>query len=231
MGHPCWLFSSRPNMKPRSIVPMQHASIPPVKGLALLLEHLDPDQRSTASKYEHLVNTLTTFCEHRLKSPVHADDIVRRTVDILSLKLSEGEPIANLRAYAFAVARHLLSDYRKTKHPEYLDEAIVNIECRNNPAGDDAMERELMDECRWKCLQSLPQSQRDLITRYYREGLHCKSARMQMAEELNITPEALANRISRIRKKLIQRQSRYLAQMRRRDRIRTKELSMCASAI
>lgn len=174
-------------------------------GLQMLLERLDGDHLCAGRKYRDLTVTLSLFCERRMRRPADADDIVRRTIDIVAAKLAGGNDILNLRAYSFAVARHLLRDYRKRVLPEHIDEHLARtLKCTRHLAQVEYLEKEAKDECRQRCLNSLPTEQRDLILKYYHRGLHCKPYREQMARELEINIEALNNRISRIRKKLCQ---------------------------
>jgi RNA polymerase sigma factor (sigma-70 family) len=189
---------------------MEIITAPLVNGLSLLLARLDLGNCSPTDGYDHLINALTTFCEHKLRYPNHADEIVRKVIDIISLKLNDGIDILDLRAYGFAVAKHLLSDYRRKALPEYLDDTTAIIENYGMQMTPNyALQAEIDDECRLKCLQRLPSEQRDLLMRYYRGGLHCKDERENIAKDLDITPEALCNRIARIRKKLLRWRSEY----------------------
>lgn len=176
-----------------------------LNGLQMLLERLDQDNLCAGRKYRDLIGMLLMFCEQQMHCPVYADDIVRRTIDIVAQKLSGGEDIINPRAYSVAVARHLLSDHRKRLIPEYIDDHLAHtLKCNRQLVQIDSIEKEVREECRQKCLESLPGEQRELIVKYYERGLHCKLYREEMARELNINVEALNNRISRIRKKLNQ---------------------------
>jgi RNA polymerase sigma factor (sigma-70 family) len=194
----------------QELATMEIITTPLVNGLSLLIARLDIGKCSPADSYDRLVNALTTFCETKLRYPSHADEIVRKIIDIISLKLNEGIDILDLRAYGFAVAKHLLSDYRRKVVPEYLDDTAVIIETYGAQATSDyALKAEIDNECRLKCLQRLPPGQQDLLVRYYRGGLHCKDERENIAKDLDITPEALCNRIARIRKKLLRWRSEY----------------------
>lgn len=174
-------------------------------GFDLLLERLDRDHLQAGWKYRNLVGTLLGYCEQQMHYPAYADDIVRRTIDIVTEKLACGENILNLQAYSFAVARHLLSDHRKRLLPEYIDDSLTRtLKCNRQLVQIDSIEKEVREECRERCLQSLPIEQRDLIVKYYERGLHSKAYREEMAANLGISVEALNNRISRIRKKLNQ---------------------------
>lgn len=174
-------------------------------GFDILLERLDQDDLRAGCKYRNLIRILLGFCEQQMRYPAYADDIVRRTIDIVVEKLAGGRNILNLNAYSFAVARHLLSDYRKRLLPEYIDDNLTHtLKCNRHLAQIDSIGKEIMEECREKCLQSLPDEQRNLIVKYYERGLHCKVYREEMARNLGISVEALNNRISRIRKKLNQ---------------------------
>jgi RNA polymerase sigma factor (sigma-70 family) len=189
---------------------MEILTTPLGNGLSLLLARLDLDKCSRNDSYDRLVTTLTIYCERKLRYPNHAEEIVRKVIDIISLKLNEGINILDLRVYGFAVAKHLLSDYRRKVLPEYLDDTAMIIEnYRTQTTPDYALQAEIDDECRLKCLQRLPPEQRDLLMRYYRGGLHCKDERENIAKDLDITPAALCNRITRIRKKLVRWRSEY----------------------
>jgi RNA polymerase sigma factor (sigma-70 family) len=182
---------------------MQAENVLALKGLQMFLKCLDQDDQCASRKYIHLTGILSIFCEQQIRSSAYADDIVARTVDIVAAKLSSGEDILNLYAYSFAVARHLLSDYRKRLIPEHIDDKLAQtLKCNRQLGEQDSVAKEIKEECHEKCLDSLPKEQRALITKYYERGLHCKLHREEMAIDLCINTEALNNRISRIRKKL-----------------------------
>ena len=170
--------------------------------LRLLLERLDPDSLRAAEKYYRLIGTLTLFIEHRTGRSADSDDLARQTLDIVAVKLAQGEEIQNIQAYSFGVARNVLTAYRRKAVHESMHEYLASTIRDDRQANRETVTKEVEELCRQKCLQALPIDQRDLIVRYYRNGLHSKQYRDQLARELNITVEALCNRISRIKKKL-----------------------------
>ncbi len=174
-------------------------------GLQMLLECLDRDNRRAAEKYCNLIVSLTGFCERRARCGPYADEIVIRTLEIVTSKLRKGESISNPHAYSFAVAKNLVSDFNKRTLPLSIDQiSISEFKCNRLHVERDAIESEIGRECRWRCLERLPDKQRDLILRYYQGGLHCKDRREELAKELGTSVEALSNRVARVRKKLKQ---------------------------
>ncbi|HXA84432.1 MAG TPA: sigma-70 family RNA polymerase sigma factor [Candidatus Dormibacteraeota bacterium] len=172
-------------------------------GLKMLLERLDSDDKRAAEKYCHLLVCLTSFCEQRTHYSHYADDIVIKAIEIVTSKLRDGESIKNPYAYSFAVTRNLVSDLNKKPLPLYLDHASISaVKCNRQRTERDAIESEIGEECRQRCLDDLPLQQRNLILRYYQQGLHCKDHREDLAKELCVSAEALSNRVARIRKKL-----------------------------
>jgi|SRR5579883_1316062 len=171
-------------------------------GLRLLLDRLDPDNLRAAGKYYRLIGTLTLFIEHRIGSSADSDYLARTALDTVAAKLAQGEDIQNIQAYSFGVARNVLSAYRRKALQESANSYLAGMIHGGEHTRRETIAKELEEGCRQKCLQALPEDQRDLIVRYYQNGLHSKTYRDSLAHELNITIEALCNRISRIKKKL-----------------------------
>src|SRR5581483_9076614 len=131
-----------------------------------------------------------------------SDYLARTALDTVAVKLEQGEDIQNLQAYSFGVARNILNaDRRKAMH-ESANELFARIPSDEGHGNQETIAKEVEESCRHKCLQALPDEQRELIVRYYQNGLHSKTYRDQLARELNTTTDALCNRISRIKKKL-----------------------------
>jgi DNA-directed RNA polymerase specialized sigma24 family protein len=173
-----------------------------VHGLRMLLDRLDTENLRAAEKYYHLLGVLTLFLENRMGQALDSDDLARKTLDIVAEKLASGVDIKNIQAYSFAVAKNLLHAYRRRPVCESVEDQDVVVAGHSYPAIQETMIKEIEEECRQKCLQSLDPDRRDLIMRYYQRGLHSKAYREELAQELSLSVEALGNRISRIKKKL-----------------------------
>jgi len=173
-----------------------------VHGLRILLERLDSENLRAAEKYYHLLGVLTLFLENRIGRAADSDDLARKTLDIVAEKLADGEDIKNIQAYSFAVAKNLLRAYQRKAVCVSAEEQDFAAGGHGDPRFQETIFKEIEEECRQKCLQSLDPEKRDLIIRYYQRGLHSKTYREELAQELNIKAEALGNRISRIKKKL-----------------------------
>jgi DNA-directed RNA polymerase specialized sigma24 family protein len=172
-----------------------------IDGLRLLLARLDRDGLLASEKYYRLISTLTLFIEHRIGISADSEYLARVTLDTVATKLAQGENIQNLQAYSFGVARNVLSAYRrKATHESAKEYLAVAASCEQG--SQETITKEVEEACRQKCLRALPEEQRDLIVRYYQNGLQSKQYRDLLARELEITTEALCNRISRIKKKL-----------------------------
>jgi RNA polymerase sigma factor (sigma-70 family) len=169
------------------------------EALNILLSHLDPDRDQAGEKYEIIRYKLVKYFEWR-RMP-HPDEAADETVDRVARKLQEGKNITDLLAYARGVARLVCLERLKgeAKAQESLAE-MAKIQPISEPEHES--DERLMQSLN-KCLAMLPETQRQLIIRYYgAEEPNRMKARAEMAEGMGIPMNALRIRAHRIKQKL-----------------------------
>lgn len=168
-----------------------------------LLDRLDTDPSAAADKYEELRLKISHLLRWRGCAESHADELADRTLDRVAAKLSAGEVVENVNAFAAAVARFVwLEHSRKNKA---------------DAAGDDLPEVSIdpdlgfLDEPdeRMKCLRgcfagSMNDDDRRLVLGYYDTDADEKatSARKRLADSFGLTINALKVRACRLRMRL-----------------------------
>jgi DNA-directed RNA polymerase specialized sigma24 family protein len=165
---------------------------------ARLLAGLHPDPAAAAVEYEGLRRTLVRFFDWRgvFTADAAADD----TLDRLARRLVDGEPVADLRAYALGIARLVALEHhrRPDARHEPLDERARQFAA---PVAAGPEPPRLM--CFDRCSGELAADARELIVTYYVESGRARiDARARLARELALTPNALRLRAQRIRDRL-----------------------------
>ncbi len=169
-------------------------------GLENLLDAFHPDREQASQQYEALRKRLIRFFEWN-----HTDfpeELADETLDRLARRLSTGEDgILDPAKFAAGVARLLLKEHwRKTAHRE---EALAAMVQDNRETARREQERAHQEErtiILEQCLQAIPEQNRILIQRYFsaESRIHIQQ-RQKLAEEYGISPNALRNRVMRIR--------------------------------
>lgn len=174
----------------------------------LLQEHFDAllslfsENREEAGKaYESLRGRLVQF--FLKKNCAQAEQLADETLNRLALKAETFDRGRNLDVAAFAFG------FAAKVHLAYLrgpDKASSPLE-REGPHVTDAPQMTPADEaefdCLDACLQELSAEDRDLIIKYYsKEGAEKIELRRQLAEFMDIKPEALHMRVFRIKSRL-----------------------------
>ena len=111
----------------------------------------------------------------------------------MARKVEEGEPIQNLRAYIFGVARLVLMEgARRDRRERVAHEAWKTVE----DGGAEETERRLM--CLEGCLRDLPLGSRELVEAYHRlRG--AREDRETLARRFGLTPGAMRTKMHRLR--------------------------------
>ncbi|HEX8922039.1 MAG TPA: hypothetical protein VF766_11215 [Pyrinomonadaceae bacterium] len=161
-----------------------------------LLAWLDPVDRDAAgAKYETIRTRLIKIFTCRGCS--EAEDLADETINRVISKLAEvaegyqGDPAL----FFYGVAKRVQQEYerKKFKPAAQLPAAAAGA--------TDEVEREY--ECLEKCMQAIPQNQRELVLQYYQEDKRAKiDNRRQLAQKLGIAVNALRIRAHRIRSAL-----------------------------
>jgi DNA-directed RNA polymerase specialized sigma24 family protein len=162
-----------------------------------LLNWLDPNDESAATKYEKIRQRLIRIfvCRGCYEAELLAD----QTIDRVTQKVAQvadgyvGEPAA----YFYGVANKIHLEWlRGQKRARELAVAEVSVE-----DADD--EREAEYSCLEKCLEELPGESKELIVEYYRDEKRAKiDRRKNLAKSLGVTIGALQIKASRIRSRL-----------------------------
>lgn len=165
----------------------------------LLLASLDPDRETAGQKYVLLRHKLVKYFEwHGAAFPDREADV---TLTRVARRMHEGQEVHSLNAYCYGVARLVLSEVLRAQQKEREAlECAFNAEAEE--AGDE-VEDEARRACFDRCLQALPEEQRELIVGYYDDEKGRKiERRKHLAARLGIPINALRIRAHRIRLKL-----------------------------
>jgi DNA-directed RNA polymerase specialized sigma24 family protein len=161
-----------------------------------LLLRLDPDPDHAGQKYEDLRRRLVGFFELRGSScpEDHADETINR----VTRRIDEGQPVEHLVAYAHGVARMILLEaLRREEKERATEEAFAIATLTVNGSSD------LRWACLDCCLDALPADDRELMLAYYRYEAGRKiEARKTLAGRLGIPSGVLRARAFRIRERL-----------------------------
>ena len=125
-----------------------------------------------------------------------ADDVVQETNLVLWRKAAEYDPAQPFLPWAFTIALYQVKAARRDagRDRHVFDDSLVELlaaECREEHQGD-------LDQALEKCLQELPERQRQLILERYAPG----SSVQDLAAARKQTPTALSLSLMRIRKAL-----------------------------
>jgi DNA-directed RNA polymerase specialized sigma24 family protein len=168
------------------------------QALEALLAFLDPDRERAGEKYEEIRLKLTKYFEWQGCSFVeeHADETINRVADAIH----QGKGIRDLRAYSLGIARMIHLELLRAGEKQRRAEAEMSL---TQPVGTDPESSVAALECLERCLDTLPVDSRDLITKYYQGDQIVKIRnRKSLAGALGLAPNALRNRVLRLRCRL-----------------------------
>ena len=171
------------------------------ENLDKFLARLDPDRERAGEKYQTLRHKLVKLFEWRRASC--AEDLADQTIDRVIGKLSDVE-IHDVSLYVLGVGRNVLKESTRDTFPDKLPaEALLVRPYEDQRDGVERFKLERRLECLEKCMRTLPEKERSIITGYYREGkseqIRC---RREMAEQFGLSLGALRVQAHRIRGKL-----------------------------
>jgi RNA polymerase sigma factor (sigma-70 family) len=187
------------------------------EAMDLLLARLHANREEAGVRYQDLRGKLTIYFEGR--RCCNAEELTDETLNRLACKLASGESILDLNRYALGVARYVLKENQRRPEscaiqfdnlpPEY----DLQVARKANSAALEAEEREWREEMMRRCLQEMPQHERELLNEYYQCEKNGRSEhRRKIAERLGMTPNALYLHIHRLRGRLFDRLERYIKQ-------------------
>lgn len=181
-----------------------------------LLSALDADRGRASSKYTALHERLIRFFQWN--NIEEADSLADETLDRLARRIAADQSgtqgatdaVKEPEKFAAGIARLLLHEYwRQKQRQEMAMQSIKQQEWTTDTQA--AQETEQLAAVLDQCLRALPPIQRELIEKYYgTDGRNQIESRKQLAEQHNISLNALRNRAMRIRAELEERAARAL---------------------
>jgi len=163
--------------------------------LASLIARLDAGE---AREYEVIRRKLVAFLD--LRGAAHAEAAADETLDRVARKLQEGEPVQNLRAYVFGVARRVLLECERRERRDRVTQRTWVL-LHGSPATDAETERRFA--CLEKCLGALSAENRALVEAYHGAGGGAaQDVRAALAARIGISGTALRTRAYRLRNEL-----------------------------
>jgi RNA polymerase sigma factor (sigma-70 family) len=140
----------------------------------------------------------TLFFEMRCASS--PDGLADETIDRVARKLGEGEPVDNVRAYFYGVARRVFLEWNRR---ETRERAAVETQRQHSAPEVPSELKEARLDCLKRCLVSLPEESRQLILSYYEVGRRpSKETRKALADRLGLSYGNLKIKAYRIREQL-----------------------------
>jgi len=180
------------------------------KDFDTLLGWLSSNKKEAGQKYETIRHKLLKFFEWR--GCFAAEECTDQTIDRVIAKVSLGEEIRTQNQYFYflGVARNVLLEYLKVQKrkcysfddlpPSQLP-SIDPDEIENQQLGEELWQKRL--GCMKRCLQTLPEEKRVMITGYYQGERRTKiENRQRLAQWLQFSENALRIRTHRIRDEL-----------------------------
>jgi len=168
--------------------------------LETLLERLAAAGDS-APGYERLRLRLVTF--FRLQSHVEAEALADEAIDRLARRLGDGTPVQHLAAYALGIARLIVMETaaRRRKERDAALETLSHGELTWSSESVSEIEPDPAVPALQACLSALDPESASLILEYYAEesGAARIERRQRLAERVGLAPNALRNRVLRIR--------------------------------
>lgn len=170
---------------------------------AKLLLQIDTDYEQAALKYLKVREKVIKTLQWEGCAPSDVDDLADETFNRVARKIDEGEAIRDFQSYSATVARFVISEYRKRRKTDPLEEATVASYNDYYKESESSHIKEVRQECFDSCLSKLAVSDRELILEYYKEERDKKiKSRQEIAKRMGVEVNALRIRTHRIRKTL-----------------------------
>jgi len=172
-----------------------------------LLEWLDEGEDSKGERYLEVRRRLRLYFDR--KNCLSPDDLTDETLNRIARKLEEKGSITDVSAlhYCYIVAKYVFLENLRRLKAEHIgaaeDVRQDTAQGQSVKTESDHEAREKMHGCLEKCLDELPNDDRELILEYYRsEGREKIERRSELAGRLGLSKNALILRASRIRTRL-----------------------------
>ena len=168
-------------------------------GFDNFLTMLDPDRETAGVKYESLRRRLIKFFEWR--NCASGEELTDTVFDRVVKKITEGEQIQNVGAYAAAVAQFVFKE--DCRRRERLFQSIEDTPEIEGKIAAEEGSNEGGANCLEKCLSELNGENRRLIVAYYDTDERTMIAtRKRLADESEISLNVLRIRVCRLKSKL-----------------------------
>jgi DNA-directed RNA polymerase specialized sigma24 family protein len=169
----------------------------------IFLSLLDADREQAGAKYESLRQRLIKLFEWRnCEMPEELVDVV---FDRILKKISEGEQIQNVTAFASTIAQFVFKEYLRSneRQNQLIEEApeVQNLKAKETETEDEFTEKRR--SCFEKCLAEFDAESRKFIIAYYTTDEKTMiAARKKLAEELNSNLNTIRIKACRLKAKL-----------------------------
>lgn len=177
---------------------IEDASLPGIKQNSAfegLLARLDRDRERAGEKYLRLLDEISAFL--RVNNCSDSLEAAEEALDRTAFKISKGEDVQNVRAYAFRVARFVLLERRRAPAASELPEDYENRFAAPEIKPDERL------NCLEECLEKLDFIDREIIVNYYEgEGRAKADLKRNLTERFDLSMTALKLRAMRARQKL-----------------------------
>lgn len=184
---------------------MSHTRVPRIRtvtpeAFARLLQRLDPDADRAATQYERLRRALAKFFDWR--GSTSPDECADETLDRLAARLGDEGVVADVRRFAYGIARLVLLEERRhhARMPAAEYAGLPDL-----PVATELKFADQIHDCFDACLAQLPDEARALVLGYYiAEGQAKIDHRQRLAREAGLSNTALRSRVQRLRDRLEQ---------------------------
>jgi DNA-directed RNA polymerase specialized sigma24 family protein len=173
------------------------------------LQWLDEGVDSGGERYLDMRRRLALYFDR--KNCLCPDDLADETLNRVARKLEEKGSITDLSPahYCYVAARFVFLEYLRGGQPaqtafeEPLHSAVLPGLSGSPGKDSENQAREKLHQCLERCLDQLPEKDRELILEYYRGEQRTKiEGRYRLAKRLGLSMNALSIRACRIRDKL-----------------------------
>lgn len=161
------------------------------------------DRQGIVELFETLRGKLTFFFEAR--RCVDPEGLADTTLERVIQKLCEGTRVSDLTGYSFGVAKNIIrEDARKERaRQRYVEEQRHRLQAVRGEEDDEAALRERRLKCLEDCTARLSERERWTLFEYYKvRGQSKLEHRKKMAEQLDISRDALTLRIFHLKQRL-----------------------------
>ena len=172
-------------------------------GFDRLLATLDADREQAGAKYESLRARLIKFFEWR--NCETAEELADTVFDRVIKKITEGEQVQNINAYAATVAQFVFKEDCR-KRERFFQSIEDTKELDVSSEANEFTEKEtdnLQMNCLEKCLGEFSDENRRLVVAYYDTDERTMIAtRKRLADEMEVSLNVLRIRVCRLKAKL-----------------------------